>query len=69
MTTSPTLGKLNVFRASTDRSFHYRPSLVWPPLPVPENGIKIHLADGSERVVDDQIQLYWYVIQCRRLNN
>jgi hypothetical protein len=39
--------------------FHYRPSLVWPPLPVPDNGVMVKLADGTEKEVDDQIQLYW----------
>lgn len=46
---------------SANPRFHYRPSLVWPPLPVPDNGVKVKLPDGSEQEVDDQIQLYWCV--------
>lgn len=37
--------------------FHYRPSLVWPPLR--GDGVEIATLDGKKRVVDDQIQMYW----------
>lgn len=37
--------------------FHYKPSMAWPPIP----GGAIHVKDenGKDKVVDEQIQLYW----------
>lgn len=39
--------------------FHYKPSLVWPP--IPGDGIEILMEDGTKKIMPEQIQLYWYV--------
>lgn len=37
--------------------FHYKPSVAWPP--IPGDGISVTMPDGKERLLDEQIQLYW----------
>ena len=37
--------------------FHYKPSSTWPPLP--GDGITVKMPDGSERLFDEQVQMYW----------
>lgn len=38
-------------------SFHFKPSIVWPP--IPGEGVEIETKDGKTMKLDDQLQLYW----------
>lgn len=37
--------------------FHYKPSAAWPP--IPRGGVEVLMPDGKEKLLDEQIQLYW----------
>jgi acetyl esterase/lipase len=44
--------------------FHYKPSAAWPP--TPGDGVTVTMPDGEDKLIDEQIQLYWCVLhtQC-----
>ena len=45
------------FNRSSKGSFHYKPSVAWPPLP--GDGVTVKMPHGADEHFDEQIQMYW----------